>query len=80
VEVVGNAPLKFSNVDVVLHKGSWVNWKQTPDRITREINRETGTRWRDEATGRYLAHSGGDWMLVEQVKRQRSWDAKQAKK
>jgi hypothetical protein len=80
VEVIGNAPLKFSNVDLALHKGSWVNWKQTPDRITREINREMGTRWRDEAAGRYLAHSGGAWMLVDQVKRKRSWDAKQAKK
>jgi len=80
VEVVGNAPLKFSNVDVVLHKGAWVNWKQRPDRVTREINRETDARERDEASGRYLAYSGGDWMLIQQLKLQRSWDAKQAKK
>ena len=80
VEVVGNAPLKFSNVDVALHRGSWVNWKQTPDRITREILREVGPRGRDKAAGRYVSSSGGDWMLAGQVKDQRSWDAKRAKK
>jgi hypothetical protein len=78
VEVIGNASLKFSNVDIAKHRGSWVNWKQTPDRITLEINREVGIR--DKAAGRYLAYSGGMWLIVGQVKRQRAWDAKQAKK
>jgi hypothetical protein len=79
IEVVGNAALKLRNVDVGRHHGSWVNWKQKPDRITREINRETAG-YRDLGAGKYLAYSGGEWCLAPQVKMQRRWDAKQAKK
>ena len=76
VEVIGNAPRKFRNVEVENYKGSWVNWKQRPDRITREINREMESRDRDKAAGRYLAASGGAWVLTTQVKLQRAWDAR----
>jgi plasmid stabilization system protein ParE len=48
--------------------------------VSREINREMGARRHDEAAGRYVSYSGGDWMLIAQVKQQRSWDAKQEKK
>lgn len=75
-EVVANAALKFSNVAVARHNGSWVNWKQKPDRITREIEREMGARYRDKAAGKYLSYSGGEWWLVGQVKLQRAWDRK----
>jgi hypothetical protein len=80
VEVVGNSPLKFSNVDVVKFRGDWVNWKQTPDRVTRSIDRDLGPRDRDPASGRYVMYSGGEWLLLDQVKRQRAWDAKRSKK
>ena len=78
-EVVGNAALKFRNVDVGRHNGSWVNWKQKPDRISREIDRET-SGYRDKGAGKYLSYSSGEWWLVPQVKMQRRWDATQAKK
>jgi hypothetical protein len=76
VEVVGNAPRTFPNIDIENHRGSWVNWKQKPDRITRELERESGMRSSDKAAGKYLAYSGGEWTLVAQVKMQRAWDAR----
>lgn len=75
IELVGNAPRSFVNIDIEKYKGSWVNWKQKPDRISRAL----GSSSRDKAAGKYLSSSAGEWLLLDDVKRQRARDVRRRK-